>query len=210
MTTTEQPENPTVEEPAADAATEPAGDAAPKEPREPKPPRLVKAKTMLIAAGVALLVGAGSVGAVAITQATGFQAELAVAAEQAADDKTEISALSRDNRNLEKDADAVAQKEEDLAALEETLIDRAAELTREEAVVAANTIAGDGIYIVGTDVSPGIYKSDGGESCYWARKSLSGDDIIDNHLGAGPSVLTIQATDGLVQISGCAPFTKTG
>jgi hypothetical protein len=79
-----------------------------------------------------------------------------------------------------------------------------------EDTVAANTIAGDGTFRVGVDIQPGQYFSEGGSNCYWARLSITGEDIIDNELGSGPSVLTVQATDGLIKTSRCAPFIKAG
>ena len=54
------------------------------------------------------------------------------------------------------------------------------------------------------------YTSEGGTNCYWARLNSTGDDIIDNDLASGPAVLTVQASDGLIKTSNCAPFTKTG
>jgi hypothetical protein len=106
-------------------------------------------------------------------------------------------------------------RESELIAMEEAAIARSTALdVREgaiksaEAVVASNTFAGDGTFVVGTDVQPGLYRSEGGPKCYWARLNASGDDIIDNELASGPAVLTIQPSDGLIKTSRCAPFTK--
>ena len=78
-----------------------------------------------------------------------------------------------------------------------------------EETVAANTLPGDGTFIVGKDVQPGTYQSAGGERCYWKRSTLAGD-IIDNAYGSGSSVVTVQAGDGLITTAGCADFTKVG
>jgi len=114
-------------------------------------------------------------------------------------------------------ADESKKRESELAAAEATLATRSAALDAREAAikstettVAANTIPGDGTFVVGSDVQPGLYKSEGGSRCYWSRMNAAGDDTIDNYFGAGPAVLTIQSTDGLIKTSHCAPFTKVG
>ncbi len=65
---------------------------------------------------------------------------------------------------------------------------------------------GDGLYLVGTDITPGEYKSDGptaGGHCYWARlNNSSGDDIIANNLTEGPTRLTAVQGEYL-EVSGC-------
>jgi hypothetical protein len=65
---------------------------------------------------------------------------------------------------------------------------------------------GDGLYLVGTDITPGEYKTDGpgpGGHCYWARLSDSaGTNIIANNLTEGPTRLTAVAGEYL-EISGC-------
>jgi hypothetical protein len=76
-----------------------------------------------------------------------------------------------------------------------------------------------GTYEVGTgagQVAPGKYKATGpdgsnGAGCYYARlKNNDGSvgDIIANNIGDGPSVFTVKASDGAVQIAGCT-FTKS-
>lgn len=84
------------------------------------------------------------------------------------------------------------------------------------------TIAGDGTFIVGTDIQPGTYRSaappddgSGDPSCYWARLSnLTGSGetagIIANDISSGPSVVTILASDKGFTTSGCAVFTMVG
>lgn len=113
--------------------------------------------------------------------------------------KADVAKIAADRAAFE------AKLKTDKAALEA----RAKEVGIAEAEAAANTFDGDGVYIVGDDVQPGTYKSEGSESCYWSRNSKSGD-IIDNHLGAGPTVMVIKASDFSVTVQRCAPFTKTG
>lgn len=99
-----------------------------------------------------------------------------------------------------------AQMVKDKAALEA----RAKEVGAAEAEAAANSFAGDGVYIVGDDIKPGTYKSAGSpDLCYWARKSQGGD-ILENHAGAGPTVVVVRAGDFSLEVQGCAEFQKTG
>jgi hypothetical protein len=81
------------------------------------------------------------------------------------------------------------------------------------------TIPGDGTFVVGTDIKPGIYKSVGPApdasfpNCYWERdKDLSGGfgAIITNGNTKGPTTVQIAATDKAFKTSGCAEWTKVG
>jgi hypothetical protein len=68
----------------------------------------------------------------------------------------------------------------------------------------------DGMYLVGTDIEPGEYKTTGpgtGGMCYWARLGDSGGaNIIANNLTEGPTRVT--AVNGeYLEISGCS-FTR--
>jgi hypothetical protein len=76
--------------------------------------------------------------------------------------------------------------------------------------VPGTTISGDGTYRVGVDIQPGVYRSQGGSGCYWARLSgFSGGlgDVIANNFGAGPQVVQIAATDAAFSTSGCSTWT---
>jgi hypothetical protein len=140
----------------------------------------------------------------------------------AAEYEETIAGLQSDIKTAKKETKTAEGKtkniEGKLAALELSvgdLRDREADvLAREEAVkvvedtIAAGTIPGNGIFIVGVDVQPGTYKSSGGSSCYWARLNATGDDIIDNNIGSGPTVLTVQPSDGMIETSGCDDFRK--
>jgi hypothetical protein len=71
---------------------------------------------------------------------------------------------------------------------------------------------GEGTFIVGEDVQPGRYKAKAADgNCYWARlKDDSGelDSIIANNNTAGQSSVTIKATDGAFETSGCTPWIR--
>lgn len=85
----------------------------------------------------------------------------------------------------------------------------------EEVQAASGTIPGDGIFIVGTDIEPGTYRTTGpagGESwqmCYSARLSgLSGelDDIITNDISKGPKTVQVASSDEAFDTSGCSAW----
>lgn len=81
--------------------------------------------------------------------------------------------------------------------------------TQAPAPAATKRIGGDGIYRVGADIEPGTYHSPGPSSsaCYWARLDAR-DEILDNGLSRGPSVVNVQPSDAAVETSNCQPFTK--
>ena len=69
-----------------------------------------------------------------------------------------------------------------------------------------------GTYEVGTgngQIAPGKYFSpgpSGGSTCYYARlRSVDGevDDIIADDLSHGQIIMTVRASDGYVEVSGC-------
>jgi hypothetical protein len=142
------------------------------------------------------------------------------AAEAAASDAQEqISTLQAQASGAQKTADAkaaadyVARKaaldarQRSLDARSRALDARTAKVTGMEATAAANTIPGDGVYIVGQDISHGTYKSAGGAGCYWSRHD-KGNGILDNYIGDGATVIVVHASDFSVEISGCADFHK--
>ena len=68
-----------------------------------------------------------------------------------------------------------------------------------------------GMQVVGTDITPGTYRSMGGDSCYWERLSGFGgtlDEIIANDNAAGPTVVTIAATDKGFSSTRCSRWTQ--
>ncbi|MGW4725460.1 hypothetical protein [Streptomyces sp. NPDC004291] len=74
----------------------------------------------------------------------------------------------------------------------------------------AQEIPGDGTFLVGEEVRPGVYRTagptDDATGCYWARlKGTTGDssEIIANSSGKGPITVTVLAGDKAFQTSGC-------
>lgn len=72
----------------------------------------------------------------------------------------------------------------------------------------------DGTYVVGSDIPPGMYRTDGqgtGSACYWARlSSLNTGDIIDNGNITGPTTTQIPPTDRAFEITGGCTWSKVG
>lgn len=71
---------------------------------------------------------------------------------------------------------------------------------------------GEGTYFVGVDINPGLWKSDGNGSCYWARlRGFSGtiSDIIANDNVDGPALVQIGAGDkGFIAGSRCGTWRR--
>jgi hypothetical protein len=83
---------------------------------------------------------------------------------------------------------------------------------------ASATIPGDGTYVVGTDIKPGLYKTSGPSAsgfgdCYWEReKDLSGGfgSILANDNAKGQTTVKILSSDAAFKTSGCADWVKIG
>lgn len=70
---------------------------------------------------------------------------------------------------------------------------------------------GDGTYVVGSDIPPGTYSSNGGSGCYWARlASLNTEDIIDNNISDGPQTVEILPSDKAFLTEGCGDWHRVG
>lgn len=69
---------------------------------------------------------------------------------------------------------------------------------------------GEGTKIVGTDISPGTYRTRSTVgSCYWARLSgFGGNDIIANSNTNGPTVVTIAPNDAGFESRRCGTWTQ--
>jgi hypothetical protein len=78
-------------------------------------------------------------------------------------------------------------------------------------ITQSKTTFEDGMYIVGTDITPGTYKNSGGEGCYWARLKGFGNtvrDIIANDLVDNPTIVTIKSSDKGFESNDCGTWTK--
>ncbi|MHC1557555.1 hypothetical protein ACR9E3_01280 [Actinomycetospora sp. C-140] len=74
-----------------------------------------------------------------------------------------------------------------------------------------NTFSG-GTYVVGQDIQPGTYRTQGeGSFCGWSRnRDTTGefDAIIANGIVQGPTTVTVRGSDGAVEFSGDCTWTK--
>ncbi|MFJ3956016.1 hypothetical protein [Arthrobacter sp. NPDC090010] len=72
-------------------------------------------------------------------------------------------------------------------------------------------LRGDGVYRVGTQIKPGLYKATGsGVGCYWARLSGFGGRVADikaNYYGSARTYVQINAGDVGFQSYGCGSWT---
>ncbi|MGH3326327.1 MAG: hypothetical protein ACRDPT_00735 [Streptomycetales bacterium] len=68
------------------------------------------------------------------------------------------------------------------------------------------TIPGEGMFVVGRDVQPGTYRTQGSAFCYWERlsdRSGAYESVIDRELATRPAVVTIKGTDEAFHTTGC-------
>lgn len=142
------------------------------------------------------------------------------ASERALERARETAALAEDEaqesaeREL-KDRIAEAEAEldkarQEIAETRSELAEREAKLTQEEARQARSTF-GTGIHLVGQDIEPGTYGTEGSGSCYWARlRGLGGElgDVIANGLPQGPATVQIHPSDVAFETSGCGQWTR--
>jgi hypothetical protein len=78
-------------------------------------------------------------------------------------------------------------------------------------ITTSKTTFDDGMYIIGTDIKPGTYKSSGSQGCYYAR--LSGftgtlDSILANNNTDNVAIVTIYASDKGFESNNCGTWTR--
>jgi hypothetical protein len=82
----------------------------------------------------------------------------------------------------------------------------------QEAITSQKPQFGDGMYIVGSDIQPGTYRTrTGSQGCYYSRlRGFGGTlgEIIANENTNYPAVVTITATDAGFQSSRCGTWTQ--
>lgn len=74
---------------------------------------------------------------------------------------------------------------------------------------AQNSSFGDGMHLVGEDISAGIYRSPGGDRCYWERLSGLGGtsaDRITNDYGTHTPAVEIKDSDAAFTTRGCGTW----
>jgi len=176
----------------------------------------------------AVLVGIG-IGAPSGSNDDGGSDEIASLREQSTEYRDQRDAAVAEVSDLREQAAAtdteIVQRSAELDARQTELDEREAgldaregEIAGAEATAEANTIPGDGLFVVGVDIQPGTYKSagpssDGFGSGYWARLSgTSGnfEEIITNAVPTGPTTVTIQATDVAFETTTMQDWSKVG
>lgn len=75
----------------------------------------------------------------------------------------------------------------------------------------SGSFEGDGTFLVGSDITPGLYRAASASSgnCYWARlRDLDGElnSIVANGNTSGPALVQVASTDYAVETSGCETF----
>jgi hypothetical protein len=83
-----------------------------------------------------------------------------------------------------------------------------------QVTASMDSIDHDGTYIVGTDITPGSWRSTGGENCYWVRlRAFDGAPgaVIENDFTDGPSEpisLSIRSTDAGFHTENCGTWRR--
>lgn len=116
-----------------------------------------------------------------------------------ADLETIAGELPEREDQLEADIETLAEEQDSLKTAQGKLKKaQAAVAKREKAVgitektVAANTINGEGVYRVGTDMQAGTYRSVDNVDCYWMLSSdANGSNILQNNIVTGPALVTV-------------------
>jgi len=80
----------------------------------------------------------------------------------------------------------------------------------EYAPAAPDELPGDGMWIVGKQIKPGVYQSEAGALCYWERLSGLGGryvDLIDNGgFRKGPTLVQVYVGDFAFSSQGCGKW----
>ena len=116
--------------------------------------------------------------------------------------------LEQRSSELDERSSDLDERDDELQTLASELDERDEALTTTEQEIEENTIPGSGIYLVGEDIKPGTYRSDGSR-CYWARLSgTSGEfeHIIANDNVEGTAYVTIAASDVAFETSRCGEW----
>ncbi|MGH9248342.1 MAG: hypothetical protein ACRD0W_02320 [Acidimicrobiales bacterium] len=168
-----------------------------------------------VATGVALLagVGIGQAGAPSVasdgsTPAAEAQSESEPSAQEEAALEERAAELDAQRAELDALAATLEQREADIATRESAA-------TAAEETVAASAIPGEGLFVVGEDISAGEYKTSGPSGnniagCYYAFMSDTSAtaEIVDNNILQGQGRVTLSDGD-VFETSGCADWTLT-
>ena len=69
----------------------------------------------------------------------------------------------------------------------------------------------DGTFRIGADIPPGVYKTAGGQQCYYAvLNSLNNQDIASNDNFSGPTVVQVPSSAAAFETSGGCSWSRVG
>lgn len=115
----------------------------------------------------------------------------------------ELMDLEQEVEEKEKEiAKARAVLEKKVAAIKA----RERKVSKEERRIEASTF-GDGIWQVGKDIQPGLYRAPGGSTCYWAELNSADRFDISGNGGFGPNQ-TVQIDTAWFESSDCGEWKK--
>jgi outer membrane murein-binding lipoprotein Lpp len=138
-------------------------------------------------------------------QVTDLEEQLEAAQEQAL---AAENAAAEAEENLADELAEFEQREDELGEREDELDEREDELQEAEQRQESSTF-GDGIWQVGIDFPPGLYRSPGGSGCYWALlRSANTNAIISN--GGFSANQTLQIDSPFFQTADCGEWQKIG
>lgn len=129
------------------------------------------------------------------------------AATKAANQKAAAAYASR-NAAVTRQASSLKQQQSTLSAQQHAVKSEMGELQ-------SSQINGDGVYVVGKDIKPGVYHTNGSgdtgaDDCYYATlNSTNTDDISDNNNFDGPETVDVSSAYAL-DISGGCTWVKVG
>lgn len=74
--------------------------------------------------------------------------------------------------------------------------------------VPATAFSGDGEYLIGSDVQPGTYRSEGNDGTCYADTEDSSGNVDAQEIGSGQIILVVSARDYRVDVRDCSPFSR--
>ena len=210
-------------QPAHAAPSADLGDAPPGQRRWPRRAAVAAAVIVALFAGVGIG-AAGNSNAGALNTAhrnlRTANRNLAAARSQVSTLRAEYSAARTQAQQATTTADAKAKvayaaRNATLDARSKALNRRARALRSAEGQLQTSRISSDGVYVVGKDIQPGTYHTngDGGQTdseCYYATlNSSSTSDISDNNNFDGPETVDVSGAYAF-QISGPCTWVRIG
>lgn len=177
-------------------------------------------RTWVIAVITGLLgigIGAASSGSPEVTQSAEYKsvakqrddarADLASKDDELAKAQADLKSIAGDLPEREaaatkKEAE-LSSREADVKAREAAVKKRENAVSKTEQLIEDNTLPGDGLYEVGSDIKAGTYKTKGAPGCYYAiLNSSDTSDIADNNNTDGPATVSVR-NGQFLELSGC-------